>query len=169
MVFEQSSSSESFSNLGSTLDRFICIGTQSTDRDILLLESPWVVIPEILVTRLELLSIAVVVPDTNVSWAIAVQSVKFDNGIASYIVSEARKLLSASWRKGTQKDYCSKFKQFNSWCCSRQIDPNSISLSQIADFLTYLYIEKGLQYRTIAGYHSMLSTVLPTVDNFPGW
>jgi hypothetical protein len=45
---------------------------------------------------------------------------------------EARKLLSASWRKGTQKDYCSKFKQFNSWCCSRQIDPNSISLSQIA-------------------------------------
>jgi hypothetical protein len=80
---------------------------------------------------------------------------------------EARKLLSASWRKGTQKDYCSKFKQFNSWCCSRQIDPNSISLSQIADFLTYLYIEKGLQYRTIAGYRSMLSTVLPTVDNFP--
>ena len=49
----------------------------------------WVdkVIPEILVTGLELLSIAVVVPDTNVSWAIAVQSVKFDNGIASYIVS----------------------------------------------------------------------------------
>jgi hypothetical protein len=46
----------------------------------------WVdkVIPEILVTGLELLSIAVVVP---VSWAIAVQSVKFDNGIASYIVS----------------------------------------------------------------------------------
>jgi hypothetical protein len=57
---------------------------------------------------------------------------------------EARKLLSASWRKGTQKDYCSKFKQFNSWCCSRQIDPNSISLSQMADFLTYLYIEKDL-------------------------
>jgi hypothetical protein len=50
---------------------------------------------------------------------------------------EARKLLSASWRKGTQKDYCSKFKQFNSWCCSRQIDPNSISLSQMSDFLTY--------------------------------
>jgi hypothetical protein len=49
----------------------------------------WVdkVIPEILVTGLELLSIAVVVPDTNVSWAIGVQSVKFDNGIASYIVS----------------------------------------------------------------------------------
>ena len=46
----------------------------------------WVdkVIPEILVTGLELLSIAVVVP---VSWAIAVQSVKFDNRIASYIVS----------------------------------------------------------------------------------
>jgi hypothetical protein len=49
----------------------------------------WVdkVIPEILVTGLELLSIAVVVPDTNVSWAIGAQSVKSDNGITSYIVS----------------------------------------------------------------------------------
>jgi hypothetical protein len=81
---------------------------------------------------------------------------------------EARKLLSASWRKGTQKDYCSKFKQFNSWCCSRQIDPNSISLNQIADFLTYLYIEKGLQYRSIVGYRSMHSTVLPTSNGSKG-
>jgi hypothetical protein len=85
------------------------------------------------------------------------QSVKFDNRIASYIgmasinkryesegfSGEARKLLSASWRKGTQKDYCSKFKQFNSWCCSRQIDPNSISLSQIADFrISVLKVQK---------------------------
>ena len=76
-----------------------------------------------------------------------------------------RELLSASWRKGTQKDYCSKFRRFNSWCSTRKIDPYKISLSQIADFLSYLF-DSGLQYRTIAGYRSMLSTVLPPIDNF---
>ncbi|CAC5379702.1 unnamed protein product [Mytilus coruscus] len=76
-----------------------------------------------------------------------------------------RELLSASWRKGTQKDYCSKFKKFNSWCSTRKIDPDKISLSQIADFLSYLF-DSGLQYRTIAGYRSTLSTVLPPIDNF---
>lgn len=77
-----------------------------------------------------------------------------------------RELLSASWRKGTQKDYCSKFKKFNSWCGSREIDPTSISLSQVAEFLTYLF-HSGLQYRTIAGYRSMLSNILPLIDNQP--
>ncbi|CAC5398485.1 unnamed protein product [Mytilus coruscus] len=77
----------------------------------------------------------------------------------------ARELLSASWRKGTKKDYCSKFKKFNTWCCTRKVDPHKISLSQIADFLSYLF-DSGLQYRTIAGYPSMLPTVYPPIDNF---
>ena len=205
-----------FSNLGSTLDRFICIGTQSTDRDILLLESSYgsfgsgclvnllgenvcfCIPPNMPDSSSDTIHEAIPLSDftgpgdidsssnpvTNIS-GITLSTQNLDlpseptsiqsDGMASInkcyeserFSEEARKLLSASWRKGTQKDYCSKFKQFNSWCCSRQIDPNSISLSQIADFLTYLYIEKGLQYRTIAGYRSMLSTVLPTVDNFP--
>ena len=41
----------------------------------------------------------------------------------------------------------------------KQIDPNSATLTQIADFLSELF-ENGLQYRTIAGYRSMLSAVL---------
>ena len=78
----------------------------------------------------------------------------------------ARNLLTASWRKGTQKDYTSKFAKYNSWCSEKQIDPYSASLSQVADFLTFLF-ESGLQYRTIAGYRSMLSAVLPPVQNVP--
>ena len=35
-----------------------------------------------------------------------------------------------------------------------------------ADFLTYLF-NSGLQYRTIAGYRSMLSSVLLAIDNTP--
>ncbi|CAC5406640.1 unnamed protein product [Mytilus coruscus] len=77
---------------------------------------------------------------------------------------EARNLLSASWRKGTQKDYSAKFKKYCSWCSTREINPQNATLNQVADFLAYLF-ESGLQYRTIAGYRSMLSNVLPQVDN----
>jgi hypothetical protein len=79
---------------------------------------------------------------------------------------DTRKLLSASWRSGTQKDYSSKFKRFCSWCSEREIDPYSASLTETAEFLTGLFTS-GLQYRTIAGYRSMLSTVLPPVEKIP--
>ena len=79
---------------------------------------------------------------------------------------QARQLLTASWRKGTQKDYTSKFKKFCSWCRTRKIDPYSASLTQVADFLSDLFAD-GLQYRTIAGYRSMLSSVLSPVNNTP--
>lgn len=77
-----------------------------------------------------------------------------------------RKLLSKSWRSGTRKDYQSKFRQFHSWCSTKQIDPYIATLANCADFLTYLY-EKGLKYRTINGYRSMLSSILAPVDNTP--
>ena len=47
---------------------------------------------------------------------------------------QARSLLSASWRKGTQRDYGSKFKKYCSWCCTRKINPNSATLNQVVDF-----------------------------------
>ena len=80
--------------------------------------------------------------------------------------AETRKLLSASWRAGTQKDYTVKFRKFCSWCSRREIDPYNITLAQIAEFLTYIFSE-GLQYRTIAGYRSMLSSVVPPIANIP--
>lgn len=80
--------------------------------------------------------------------------------------ANARNLLSASWRSGTQRDYRCKFRQFSSWCLERQINPYGASLSQCANFLTYLF-DKGLKYRTIAGYRSMLSVVLPPIDKIP--
>ena len=76
----------------------------------------------------------------------------------------ARKLLAASWRSGTQKDYKCKFRKFYSWCREREIDPYLASLDICANFLTSLF-DKGLKYRTIAGYRSMLSSVLPPIDN----
>ncbi|XP_063427248.1 uncharacterized protein LOC134710781 [Mytilus trossulus] len=77
-----------------------------------------------------------------------------------------RKLLSASWRSGTHKDYKCKFRQFSSWCNQWKIDPYVATLEECANFLASLF-DKGLKYRTIAGYRSMLSSVLPPVDKTP--
>jgi len=69
----------------------------------------------------------------------------------------------AAWRSGTQRDYSAKFRVFNSWCCSREIDPYCVSIMQVSDILAHLY-DKGLQYSTINGYRSMLSAVLSCID-----
>ena len=77
----------------------------------------------------------------------------------------SRKLFRAAWRKGTRKDYNSKFRVFHSWCCARKVEPYAASLVYVSEFLTYLF-EKGLQFHTIAGYRSMLSVILSPVDGF---
>jgi hypothetical protein len=41
--------------------------------------------------------------------------------------SSTRKLLTASWRTGTRKDYTCKLKKFSSWCNTKQIDPYKAS------------------------------------------
>lgn len=76
-----------------------------------------------------------------------------------------RKLIQASWRNGTRKDYNAKFRKFCRWCHSREIDSNKISLTQVSEFLADLFHE-GLQYSTLSGYRSMLSVVLPPIDGF---
>lgn len=80
--------------------------------------------------------------------------------------TNTRTLLAASWRPGTQRDYSVKFHKFCGWCREREIDPYKATLTNCADFLTSLF-QSGLKYRTIAGYRSMLSTMLPLVDKFP--
>ena len=72
----------------------------------------------------------------------------------------------ASWRSGTRKDYSIKFKKFNSWCCEQEIDPNAATLTNCADFLSSLF-QTSLKYRTISGYRSMLSVMLPQINGYP--
>jgi hypothetical protein len=49
------------------------------------------------------------------------------------------KLLTASWRTGTQKDYSSKLRQFMIWCRQKNIDSFIASLNTCAGFLSDLY------------------------------
>ena len=65
-----------------------------------------------------------------------------------------------------QKDYSGKFNKFSSWCCARGTDPYSISLTQVADFFADFF-DKGLQFRTIAGYRPMMPAVIQPIDNVP--
>ena len=79
---------------------------------------------------------------------------------------DTRKLMVASWRSGTRRDYSVKFKKFNSWCTERKIDPHAATLTNCADFLSSLF-QVGLKYRTISGYRSMLSVMLPQINGYP--
>ena len=74
-----------------------------------------------------------------------------------------RKVMVASWRSSTRKDYAVKFNRFSSWCSEREIDPYAATVTNCADFLTSLF-HKGLKYMTISGYRSMLSVLLPPME-----
>ena len=80
--------------------------------------------------------------------------------------NDARKLLSASWRSGTQRDYNGKFRRFSHWCSEQEIDPFTATLKDCAHFLTHLF-NSGLKYKTITGYRSMLSSVLAPIGRTP--
>ena len=65
------------------------------------------------------------------------------------------KILQASWKPGTEKQYQSAWKQFFSWCSQRSCDPFPCSLNIISDYLVDL-LYKGLEYRTINSHRSAI-------------
>jgi hypothetical protein len=81
------------------------------------------------------------------------------------VLSVLLRYTQASWGKGTQKDYSRKFRKFNSWVSRREVDPYNASLTDAAECLTELF-SGGLQYRTIPGYVSMLSSVMSPIEKF---
>ena len=57
----------------------------------------------------------------------------------------------------TLEVYASKWKVFETWCLSKDIDPFKATISQIADFLFYLFHEKKLACIYIEGYRMAIS------------
>jgi len=86
--------------------------------------------------------------------------------IGKGISKETFELMSAAWRKGTEKRYSSAWKCWSSWCSQRGCNPLSPSIGQILQFLTEEF-QKGKQYSTINLYRSALSATLPTMDGYP--
>ena len=57
----------------------------------------------------------------------------------------------------TLKLYQCKWKTFESWCKSQDVDPFQASIPQIVDFLLYLFHEKKLSFKSIEGYRTAIS------------
>ena len=82
----------------------------------------------------------------------SVTNKKFSRDIAEH-VSKAR-------RPSTRKVYKAKWGVFSSWCRTRKITPSKASVSNVADFLLYLFEVKKCQASTIKCYRSMISNTL---------
>ena len=75
-------------------------------------------------------------------------------------------LLLAVWRQGTACHCDSVWAIWNHWCRGRAIDQFSPRLSNILEFLADEFnLDKS--YRTVSGYCTALSSVLPPIDGRP--
>ena len=78
---------------------------------------------------------------------------------------EATSLMLKSWRTKTNRSYDSLFGKWHSWCRSRDSDPFSSPVSEVVNFLAYLYRE-GYQYRFLNSYRSAISSVHERIDGY---
>ena len=65
--------------------------------------------------------------------------------------------VKAPQRFSSRRVYESRWAIFESWCKQSQVEFKKPTLSSIADFLTYLFNEKGLKPTTIAGYRTAIA------------
>ena len=72
----------------------------------------------------------------------------------------ATKRISGAVRPSTGAIYDSKWSIFCSWCLQREIDPLRASAQQVADFLVFLFEEKGYSPSTIKGYKSAITRTI---------
>ena len=68
--------------------------------------------------------------------------------------------IEAPQRRSTRAVYKSKWTIFVKWCDSHKVDFRSPSISQIADFLLYLFKERNLQPSTINGYRTVIADMV---------
>ena len=81
------------------------------------------------------------------------------------VLKGARQLALAAWRPGTFRVYTAQYRVFCSWCRGISKSPTETSIEDVGllRFCQFLF-DKGLLYRTLGVYRSMLSDVLPLVD-----
>lgn len=82
-----------------------------------------------------------------------------DQGISQ----AAAKLIMASWRNGTKKQYSTYIKKWQNFSVQRQIDHTQPSVVPVLDFLTVLY-QQGLTYNAINTARSALSSYVTLED-----
>lgn len=83
---------------------------------------------------------------------------------ANQFSEEVADLVAKSRRPSTRKVYDAKWAVFSNWCCKRKIDPVSVTIKSVADFLLYLFRDKKCQISTIKGYRSTISNTLKFIS-----
>lgn len=73
--------------------------------------------------------------------------------------TEQLSLLKNSWRKSTLKTYEVAWKRWTSWCNSKNVVVINPTGSQLAQFLSDLYLINNLSYNTILLHKSVVSTL----------
>ena len=84
--------------------------------------------------------------------ASAIQEQGFTDEVAARIEAPQRLSIRAVYK--------SKWSIFVKWCDSHKVDFRSPSISQIADFLLYLFKERQLQPSTIEGYRTAIADMV---------
>ena len=79
---------------------------------------------------------------------------------------QATDLILKSWRTKTNRSYDSLFGRWNRWCGERGSDPFSGPVSEVANFLAFLF-QEGYQYNSVNAYRSAISSVHEKVDGLP--
>ena len=80
-----------------------------------------------------------------------------------FLLEEATDLILKSWRAKTNKSYDSLFTKWERWCSERDSDPISGPVTEVANFLAYLF-KGGYQYCSIDSYRSAISSVHDRID-----
>ena len=62
-------------------------------------------------------------------------------------------------RKSTRMNYQARWSTYGMWCAESGLRSSSLSISEIAEFLTFLFKRKGTALSTVKGYRAMLSAV----------
>ena len=83
---------------------------------------------------------------------------------ARSIPDNVSNLLLGGNRDGTLSAYQSAWRCWYRWCRERTRDPVNAALSQVLEYLTFLF-ETGRSYRTINVHRSMLSSTLTDIEN----
>ena len=77
---------------------------------------------------------------------------------------DVRDVLAQSVRPGTSSQYNSCWQYFMNWCITRETDPAEAPLAKVLEFLSHLFRERGLAYRTKNCYRSAISSFHAPID-----
>ena len=74
--------------------------------------------------------------------------------------NQVAETVASAGRTSTSVVYDAKWRLYTDWCKSRQVNPVDPTGPQLADFFTYLFYDKGLQFSTLRGYKASILSVL---------